>query len=183
MKTKFIDTTFPYDGTQLQSLYAYLNHDLLGDSIIAWQGPCNIEFQHMVDGEDLKEKARICGHNMIHFIIEAFDQSLTAGVTLQRLLTAIVKDEIESQATVQLKRSGDDLYWDDKKLSISIASQSIRSVMIHFAVNVTNVGTPVPTCALSDFQINSTKFALSIIEKFSSEYQSIREATWKVKSL
>ncbi|HMN69679.1 MAG TPA: DUF366 family protein, partial [Bdellovibrionales bacterium] len=53
LKTKFIDTAEIYDGSQLVSLRSYLKHGLLGDSIVAWVGPCKVSLDHMVDGEDL----------------------------------------------------------------------------------------------------------------------------------
>ena len=182
MKALYIEKPIKYDGTQLHSLYAYLNHNILGNSILAWQGPCEVNFDHMVDGEDLKAEARIEGANMLHFIIEVFDQTLLAAVSLQRLFASIAKDELEKSG-IFLECEGDDLYFEKRKLSISIASQSVRSVMIHFALNITNEGTPVPTAALSEWGIDSTTFAHRLLEKFCSEFQSIQEATWKVKSL
>jgi hypothetical protein len=82
-----------------------------------------------------------------------------------------------------LIRDGDDLYWNQKKLSISIAAQSLKSVMIHFALNITNDGTPVQTCSLEDLKINPTEFSKDVMNKFSLEFESIRNATYKVKDL
>ena len=70
MKSLFIKENFKYDGSQLRSLFAYLNYGLLGDSIVSWIGPCNVDFDHMVDGEDLLQKSEIRSDNMVHFIIE-----------------------------------------------------------------------------------------------------------------
>ena len=72
MRYKFIDSKDRYDGSQLRSLFGYLDHGILGDSIICWQGPCAIPFDKMVDGEDLLEKSKIEGSMMLHFIIEKF---------------------------------------------------------------------------------------------------------------
>lgn len=183
MKTLFIEKKIKYDGTQLSPLYAYLNYSLLGNSIVSWQGPCEVSFEHMVDGEDLISQSRICGQNMLHFIVEVFDQNLMTGVSLQRLFASICKDTIYEKSEVNLIRDGDDLYWNQKKLSISIAAQSLKSVMIHFALNITNEATPVPTCSLEDLKINPNEFAKSVMDKFSLEFESIRDATYKVKDL
>ena len=69
MKSMFIDKEFKYDGTQLRSLYAYLDFELMGDSVVSWIGACDISNEHMVDGEDLLLNAAICGDKMLHFII------------------------------------------------------------------------------------------------------------------
>lgn len=183
MKTLFIDKNLKYDGTQLAPLYAYLNYSVLGDSIISWHGPCDVSFEHMIDGEDLISQSRICGDNMVHFIIEIFDQKLITGVALQRLFASICKDYIQELTGLTLVRDGDDLYWNQKKLSISIAAPSLKSTLIHFALNITNEGTPVSTCSLEDLGINSIEFSKEIMDRFSQEFKSIKNATYKVKDL
>jgi hypothetical protein len=186
LKSKFIDANSLYDGTQLVSLHNYLKHGLLGDSIIAWVGPCNVSFEHMVDGEDLLARATIAGDKMVHFIVEKFDSSLLAAVGLQRLLASIVKDillrESGERALAQtLIRDGDDIFSGERKLSISIATQSPVSSLIHFAVNVTNEGTPVKTLSLADLKIEPKAFAITVMDAFSKEVATIVEATQKVR--
>jgi hypothetical protein len=182
MKTKWIEESFTYDGTQLRPLFSYMNHGLLGDSIVSWQGPCEIPFEHMVDGEDLREESPICGGNMLHFIIEKFETSLFAAVSLQRLLASLAIDLLNelNPSLKGLFRTGDDIFIEDKKLSISIATQSPTSSMIHFAVNITNEGTPVKTLSLEDLNINPISFSKKLMERFSKEVLSIQEATQKV---
>lgn len=185
MKTIFLKKKTKYDGTQLHSLWAYLNHQILGPSIVSWQGPCDIDFAHMVDGEDLNAKARICGSMMLHFIIEIFDRDLAFAVSLQRLFVAILKDELNQNCKAlkknALRQAGDDLYWGKKKLSISIATVSPVSQLIHLAVNISNKGTPVETCALEDFEVKPEKLAQTIMQKWSDEFASILQATQKVR--
>jgi hypothetical protein len=188
MKTLWIDKTINYDGTQLRSLYAYLEHQLLGNSVVAFRGACDVSFEHMVDGEDLLQKAQICGSDMLHFIFEIFDEKLVTGVLIQRLFASIVQNKIleKSKGKIQLKRTGDDLYFldtagDDRKLSISIAAHSPQSILVHFAMNISNEGTPVKTCALKDFDIDHQELAKELLKDFSEEYSNIQEATWKVK--
>ena len=183
MKKQWIENEFKYDGSQLKSLFAYLNHSLLGDSIVAWQGPCDIPFEHMVDGEDLIAKSEIRSALMLHFIVEKFDISLFAGVLMQRMLASLCLELIAKslpQRANEFCRQGDDIYCGDRKLSISIASLSPVSCLIHFAVNISNENTPVKTCALSDFSILSRDFAETLMKNFCAEIESIQEATQKV---
>lgn len=181
MKTLLIKDKLNYDGSQLSPLFAYLNHRILGDSCIAFIGACDVSFEHMLDGEDLLEKSEIRGSEMLHFIFEIFDRELVTGVFLQRLFASLASDEIDRLTGKRLTREGDDLYLNGKKLSISIATQSPVSVMVHFAMNISNAGTPVPTLSLQDLQVNSQTFAQSLLEKISAEYASILVARQKVK--
>ena len=92
MKSLFIDREFKYDGSQLGSLYAYLEHGILGDSVISWVGPCEVGLPEMVDGEDIRSHSRICGDRMAHFILEKFDVSLSTAVAYQRLMGSLTVD-------------------------------------------------------------------------------------------
>ena len=174
-----------YDGSQLKSLGAYLDHGLLGPSILAWKGSCDVDFKHMVDGEDLREASAIRGSMMLHFIIEIFDRDLAFAVCLQRLFVAMIKDELNQKEDILKKspliQSGDDMYWGKKKLSVSIATVSPVSQLIHLALNISNKGTPVETCALEDFKVNPDILAKRIMSQWASEFESIIRATQKVK--
>ncbi len=185
MKSKIIREQLNYTGAELKPLYNYLNHDLLGDSVVAFVGGCNVSRLSMIDGEDLKANSIICGDQMAHFLIEVFDCPLIGGVLLQRLLASLVQDDIRSNSThsspADLRREGDDLYLDDRKLSISVATCSLRSSLVHFAVNVTTEGTPVPTLSLQDLGIEPMSFLERIVNRLVREWQSIRDATCKVK--
>jgi hypothetical protein len=190
-KTFWIPKKIKYTGEQLSSLFAYLNYGVLGPSAVAFIGPCDISFANMKDGEDLREKAVIAGHEMLHFIFEIFDERLITGVFLQRLFAAIIKDLLEEHIyadgvhsesmQLRLHRSGDDLYWGQAKLSISIATRSAAGVLVHFAVNITNEGTPVETVSLNDFGIEAKSFAKAALAKLQVEMNSIMQATYKVR--
>lgn len=182
MKTKFITKKINYDGSQLQPLYSYVHHQLHGDSIVAFIGACDVMAEHMVDAEDFVVNAKIQADKMLHFIVELFGQNLMTAVAMQRLLVSIVQNLLLEMGH-SLVRSGDDLYFKKKKLSVSIASISAVSSQIHLGINISNTGTPIPTCALSDFSVEPSKFANEVLAKFSVEYVSIVEATQKVKPL
>ena len=72
MQQAWIEKPIHYDGSQLRSLFCYQNCRVMGDSIVAWCGPCDVSPEHMIDGEDKFAGQKICGHNMLHFIIEKF---------------------------------------------------------------------------------------------------------------
>jgi uncharacterized protein len=215
MKTKLLEYKEKYTGDQLHSLFSYISEGLSGDSIVAWIGPCEVHFDQMVDGEDLRAGASIRGGEMLHFIVEKFHQQIFAGVCLQRLLTAIALDLLRDMLIAKLsakksdtllgriseklndssashvdlnllpalRRDGDDIFVNDGKLSISIATVSPMSTLIHFALNCTNEGTPedVETAAFDELGIDPKIYATKLMELFAKEVSEIEFATCKVK--
>lgn len=188
MKTLFVSTPSKtlkkYDGSQLRPLFSYEHFGLKGDAMLSWVAPTDVTLTHMVDYEDKIEESKICGDKMLHFIIEFFPANLSTGVMAQRLLASTIKDLISTKVpTAKLSRKGDDIYVGQGKLSISIASVSAVSTLIHFAVNITNKGTPVKTASLEDLKIKPDIFAKEVLKSFSSEFEDIIWATQKVKPL
>jgi hypothetical protein len=190
MKSLFLENEFLYDGSQLRSLFAYLDYKIQGDSVVSWIGPCNVTLEHMVDGEDLLAGEKIAGDKMVHFVIEVFNMSLVGAVALQRLFAAICLGLLEDQLALKsfgrtqelkLRREGDDIYFGDGKMSISIATVSPVSSLIHFAINIVNDGTPVKTASLNDVSYEPRLFAKNAMAKLSEEYVSILNATTKVR--
>ncbi|OFZ14888.1 MAG: hypothetical protein A2Z20_04685 [Bdellovibrionales bacterium RBG_16_40_8] len=68
-------------------------------------------------------------------------------------------------------------------MSISVATKSLTSTLIHFAINVVNDDTPVPTLSLTDLQVEPITFSKELMIKFASEVISITEATQKVRGV
>lgn len=188
METLFVSTTKKslknYDGSQLRPLFSYENFGLKGNAMISWISPTDVTLEHMVDFEDKIALEKICGDKMLHFMIEFFPANLSFGVMAQRLLASIIKDLISAKVTsVKLSRKGDDIYVGAGKLSISIASVSAVSTLVHFAVNITNKGTPVKTASLEDLKIKPDVFAKEVLKAFSTEFDDVVWATQKVKPL
>ena len=186
MQSLFIEKKFKYDGSQLRSLYAYLEHGVLGDSVVSWMGPCDVSLTEMVDGEDLRSRSVIRGDHMAHFILEKFDVQLATAVSYQRLMGALTIDILrelscEKEKIKSLRRKGDDIYLGEAKLNISIATQSPISSLIHFAVNISNKGTPVETLSLGDLQVSPIEFINKFMTSICNEVESIHRATQKVK--
>lgn len=179
----FDSQVIPYDGTQLRHLFAYEKFGLLGTSLVAWCGPCHVPFEKMVDGEDKFSKSEIRGDSMLHFIGEFFHQDIYFSVALQRMFAALVLRqilELKPQLLKSLSIKGDDIYMGKKKLSISIASITGFSSMLHFAINIESKGTPVPTISLKEMGIPVHKLVQSVFEEFDREYSSLVEATEKI---
>jgi len=184
MEHLYINYPIHYNGTQLSSLWAYRNFQVRGDSIIAFQGSCHVELTEMVDLEDVLAGAFIHSEEMLHFIIEHFDMDLEKAVLRQRLLVAGVGEEVFRQTGVRLERRGDDLYLGQNKLSVSIATLSPVSSLIHLGLNLRTDGTPVPTVSLGDLGVRDVcGFAGAVLNNYTTEVDSIQKARCKVRGV
>ncbi len=183
MKSLWIAETIKYDGRQLRSLYNYLEKGVLGDSVVAFRGPCDVVFEHMVDGEDLASRSAIRGDDMLHFLVERFETALITGVFMQRLLSSLAFEELIARlpSAAGWMRRGDDIYFQQRKLSISVATVSPVSALIHFAMNVQVKNVPVAAIGLDELAIEPEPFAHRLMAKFCEEIITSEQAVRKVR--
>jgi len=122
---------------------------------------------------------------MVHFIAEFFSRDLEKTVYLQRLLIVIAKEVIENRIKGKITRKGDDLHVIQennlKKLSVSIATASVNSTLIHARFNIKTEDTPVPTIGLEELEIDPLSFAQEVLERYTQEIQDIWIARCKVR--
>lgn len=184
MKIKFIEEEIKYIGSQLSPHWIYKNFKIQGDSIVAFIGECEVKLSEMVDIEDVINNEPIYSKLMLSFISEQFGVGLTEGVFRQRLLICIIKEILEERG-VFVVRNGDDLMIDGKKLSVSIATKSITSVLIHTGLNILSEGAPVKASGLtSELGFTDIKeFALEVMNRYSAEIEDIILAGTKVRGV
>ena len=191
---KHIDEIFEYDGSQINPSWAFQEFGIYGSSIVTWIGPVNITPDNLKDFADVG--LEIKSNHMANFICEFFDQqppNMRIAYLRQRLLVMIFR-EILGEYGVETKREGDDIFVDGGKLSISIASVSLSSAKIHFALNLEDKGTPddVETIGLFDIRVNGEQVfnnenLLELIDKtvnrFIDELETIENDISKTKVL
>ena len=183
METLFIEKEIKYIGSQLAPHWIYKNFHIQGDAIVAFIGEVDVKLDEMVDIEDVINNEPIYTKKMLNFIIENFNSSLEQMVWIQRLFISIIKEVIEEYGII-VKRDGDDLFFDNRKLSVSIATKSITSCLIHTALNIIKEGAPISASDLTEIGIvDIREFAQKIMQKFSNEAQSIKMATYKVRGV
>jgi len=180
VKTHAVPGRVDYDGTQIHSLWAYRTFGVQGDSIVAFQGGCEIPFTNMVDLEDVRRKSRIASPMMLHFIAEHFDLDLEKAVLRQRLLAAIVRDELGGD----VRRDGDDLFLGPGKLSISIATLTPVSSKIHFGINIERaLDVDVETRSLQDLGVEATDLARRVLAQYAAQIDGIHDARTRVRGV
>ena len=106
----------------------------------------------------------------------------------------MITRDILREYSVDTTQDGDDIFIDNKKLSVSIASASISSMKIHFALNLEDKGTPddVETIGLFDIKINDKqiftednllKLINKTVNRFIDEIEIIENDISKTKVL
>ena len=184
MKYKFIEEDIKYIGSQLAPHWIYQNFNIQGDAIVAFIGECEVKLTEMVDIEDVINNEPIYSKSMLSFISEQFGIGLVEGVLRQRLLISVIKELLEERG-IFVVRNGDDLMIDGRKLSVSIATKSITSVLIHTGLNILSEGAPVKASGLlSELGINDIRdFAVEVMKRYSDELEDISLAATKVRGV
>ena len=184
MKTKLIEKGIKYEGWQLSPHWIYKNFKIQGDATVAFIGECEVKLDEMVDIEDVINNEPIYSKSMLSFISEQFNVNLVEGVFRQRLLICKIKEALEARG-IFVVRSGDDLFVNGKKLTVSIATKSLTSILIHTGVNIDSTDAPVKACGLTnDLGITDIeKFALDVMKNYSEEIDDIILASTKVRGV
>ncbi len=182
IQTRFVADRIHYDGTQMAAQWAFRKFAVAGDSLIAFEGSCEVKPDTMLDLEDLQAGSVIRGPHMLHFIAEHFDLDLEKAVWRQRLLASLAREELERRLQRVLERDGDDLFDGKRKLSISIAALTGVSSKIHFALNVKEAkGVGVPTQGLNAYRIKPREFGEALLGAYRREVETIHLARVKAR--
>jgi len=191
LKGKYLKgKTIEYDGSQLSPLWAYISFDVQGDSIVSFRGPCNIAEEFMVDIEDRRKNLEISSPDMLHFIVEYFGVNIDTIVLVQRLLISTTVDLLRESVyeEAEVVREFDNIYAfppdeDERgKLSVSVATVSPVSGLIHLGLNITTEGTPVKAAGLEEIGVEDfDKFAVELARRFIEEIKNTRMDASKVR--
>lgn len=182
MHTHWLDTIIPYDGSQLRAHWIAAQTGQYGDAMVAFRGRAAVDARHMVDLEDVAAQAWIASDDMLHFIVEHFDHDLERMILRQRLFIVLLAEQLRHlQPTLAPQRRGDDLYDGDAKLTVSIATASPISCLIHTGINISSANTPVLTKGLHDYGIAPEPFAHAVMQSYADELAGIHHARCKVR--
>lgn len=181
MKTVCHKEPLAYTGHELRSHWIYETFGIQGDAIAAFRGPCRVELSEMVDREDVLAGVGIRAAEMLHLIAEHFDRDLTRAVLRQRMLICMIAERLPGVAEV--RRDGDDLYLGERKLTVSIATASPVSTLIHVGINIDPTGAPVAAVGLGEWQIDADALAEELLGAYAAEIEDVYLATCKVRGV
>ena len=177
--------TIVYDGTQLRPHFLRAAFGLAGDAAALFRGACEVPTENLVDLEDQEAGSFIRARDMLHVIVERFEPDLARMVLIQRLLAGIVADEVRAatdpEIAATVRRSGDDVFVGEGKLTVSIATLSPVSALIHFGVNVDAAGAPVRAASLGLLGIPPDSFGQRLLASLAAELEDVALAMAKVR--
>lgn len=182
MQIVTLDAPLVYDGLQLSTSFVD-QYASGGDVAVLFVGEADVPLEHMVDLEDVEAGEPIWSPLMAHVVVEHPDTPLPEAVWRQRMLGRLTADWIGQRSGVRVDVRGDDLYVGDGKLSVSIATSSPRSSLIHFGLNVDIEGTPVKAAGLRDLRVPPMELLRAVSRRYADEVASVRHATSKVRSV
>jgi uncharacterized protein len=181
LEIRQLDEKLNYDGSQLAPHWIYKKTGIMGDAAVSFIGACDVSDDQMADIEDLLQKKSIKADKMLHFIVEIFGRDCCFAASIQGGFMSEIQNLL-LERKVPVTKNGDDLFIGKGKLSISIASVSPVSALIHIGLNISNSGTPVQTSALEDFDIDPNTFSSTVLKRFNFEFSRIILAASKVRA-
>lgn len=184
LETRWLERKLDYSGRELRSHFIRETAGIQTDGVIAFSGACGVSGDRLVDLEDAEDGSVIKARRMLHFIGEHFQCSLREGTMRLKLFASIVKEVLEgSLAGSGVLRVGDDLFIDERKLSVAIATTSPVSILFHFGVNIDPSGAPVPAIGLGELGVEVEPFAITVLERYAREHEQIEIAIRKVRGV
>lgn len=170
-----------YTGVELRPHFLLQELELKGSGIGIFTGRCFVKTEHLVDWEDRLAEDRIEAKRMIHFIGEFFGMSLNEGVLTQRFLMGLIGEILNHDFGKKVTRKGDDLYSQQRKLSVSIVTASPVSILLHTGINVDPDGAPVPAIGLRELAVEPEALITRVKERFLEEWSDMKWACTKVR--
>lgn len=176
-----LEGTTAYTGAELRSGWVASRTGLAGDAAAGFVGACHVPTENLVDLDDARAGAFIKAASMAHVIAE-HACPLEVAVLRQRLLISLLGEFLRSRGKRML-RDGDDLYYDDRKLTVSIAAPSASTCLIHVGINVDPAGAPVPAVGLAEMGQDPREVLSELLTRYGRELASVAHATTKVRTV
>lgn len=182
---RILDREITYNGPELRPHWVLEQTGQYGSLLAAFLGPCDVRTAELVDWEDKLANDSIKARRMLHVVGELFGTTLETGIHCQRLFMVWAEKLLRLEG-VDVERRGDDLFVSERKLSVSIATASPVSVLIHWGLNVDAAGAPptVRAIGLSDLGWDDARvlaFAKNLLTQYIGELEDIRVAQCKVR--
>ena len=180
MRFKILKEQTAYSGKELRSGWVEEKTGIVGDAAVGFVGPCHVATEDLVDLDDARAGTYIHSASMAHVIVEHHRCTLDLGVARQRLLVVLLC-EVLRDGDRAVRRDGDDVYYGDRKLTVSIAAPAPESTVIHFGINIDPDGAPVPAIGLDEMGVEPRALLEKLLERYVGEIQACEYAASKVR--
>ncbi len=164
--------------------WALKKFDLWGDSLVVFTGPIDIKPEEIIDLKDFKSGTVFPRGEMLHFVIEHFGDSLETGVLRQNILVSIAEEKLAHRlpADKKILRWGDDLYDEDRRLTITAVAPTLVSVKIHFGICID----PDPENGfggIDDYDLDPRELGEVIGNQYRADMRRLREKVWRMRPI
>jgi hypothetical protein len=179
---RILDGEVAYTGAELRSGWVAERTGLEGDAAAGFVGRCDVPTENLVDQDDARAGAFIRAASMAHAVVEHPGCSLRTAVLRQRLLVCILGEVLAERAR-RVRRDGDDLYYEERKLTVSIAAPSSASALIHLGINIDPTGAPVAAAGLAEMGLDARTVLRDMLERYRRELTTAVHAETKVREV
>ncbi|MBN2543050.1 DUF366 family protein [bacterium] len=185
MRYIILNETHKFTGIEeIKPHWALEKFGLVGDSIVAFSGPCNIKPEYFVDIVAAKRGKEIFSKNMLHIVVEHFDTDIEKAILKQMLLISIIQEKLENRITERtILRWGDDLFDENCKLTTSAVIKTLISTKIYVGINISSEGTPIKTRGLEDYGIDPFELIEAVINQYRVEIKQLTEKSCRIKAI
>lgn len=182
MKYRILSEKKVFTGEEMRPHWAYINYDLLGDSIVAFTGTFQVPRERLIDIKYIKEGMDILsGEEMLHLVVEHFQENMTVSVLRQYLLLSIVEEKLSHRTQNEpVIRWGDDLYYNELPISTTATTKTMVSCKIHLGLFLHENKLKGHT-GLDVFGIDPFEMVEVIIGQYRAEIKRLCEKAYKMR--
>jgi hypothetical protein len=179
---RWLEAGIPYTGRELSSRWVSAHTRQDGDTAALFVGECHVPTENLVDNDDREAGASIAAARMLNVVIMHPECDLRSAVLRQRLLVCILCESL-AHREITPDRRGDDVYVDERKLTVSVAAPSSGACLIHLGINVDPAGAPVAAIGLDELAIDPHDLGDELMTRYAQELATAAYAETKVREV
>ena len=165
----------------MKSHWALLKFDLWGNSMVIFKGPIKIEPKEMIDLKELKRGTAFPDGDLLHFVIEHFGDDIEKGVLRQNILVNIAEEKISHRLSGRrILRWGDDLYDEDRRITLTAVATTPVSIKIHLGICITS-DTEAGFVGLSEYGLEPEELAEVVGNQYRADMKRLAEKCWRMR--
>jgi uncharacterized protein len=161
--------------------WALLRFDLWGNSMVIFKGQMKIDQKDMIDLKEFKRGALFPKGEMLHFVIEHFDDDTEKGVLRQNILVNIAEEKLSHRLSGRrIIRWGDDLYDEDRRITLTAVSKTPVSVKIHFGLCI-ETDSEAGYTGLKEYDLDVHELAEVVGNQYRADMKRLAEKCWRLR--
>lgn len=183
MEYIFISERMTMTVEAMKPHWAFLNFDLVGDSLVMFCGPIEVGPEDMIDLRERKRGTVFPRGDLLHFVIEHFGDDIEKGVLRQNILVSISEEKLAHRlGSRRILRWGDDLYDEDNRLTITAVTQTPVSVKIHLGICI-DPDEAAGFVGLRSYGLDPAELGEVIGNQYRADMKRLREKCWRMRPL